>query len=281
MEKPSNTSSLSLTDLPVDELAAYACELGLSIEQTTPRGELLRLIRQRQELLIELDRNALLDVVVWARLPVRRSAGKEELAKLVATINRARFDTLSDRSAEFESGEGDARETVERRLRRQGGFLARAQRKRRAVVGSMIGRLLEGARTEDDYRFLPEEDAAPTLKETIQDVGVVGGIAQKLRGAADEYLHQKLNEIERRIDRKLDEIDHRLGEWRDQEVRNRLRLIKITLVTAIVVAIISLGYNYLKARSRLPDHATQAVPAAREPDPADQGAVAGGVTAVV
>jgi hypothetical protein len=275
MEKPSTTSSPSLTDLPADELTAYACELGLSIEPTTPRGELLRLIRQRQELLIELDRNALLDVVVWARLPVRRSAGKEELAKLVATINRTRFDTLSDRGLSalaclrgVKSSEGDARETVEKRLRRQGGFWARAQRRRRAAVGSMISRLLEGAKTEDDYRFLPEEDATPTLKETIEDVGVVGGIAQKLRGAADEYLHQKLNEIERRIDRKLDEIDHRLGEWRDQEVRNRLRLIKITLVTAIVVAIISLGYNYLKARSRLPDHATQAVPAAREPDPA-------------
>ena len=75
------------------------------------------------------------------------------------------------------------------------------------------------------------------------------GIAQKLRGAADQYVHEKLDEIERRIDCKLDEIDGRLNEWRDREVRNRLRIIKITLITAILVAIISLGYDYLKSRS--------------------------------
>ena len=46
----------------------------------TPRGELLRRIRARQELLVALDREALLEIVVWARRPVRRSSGKEALA---------------------------------------------------------------------------------------------------------------------------------------------------------------------------------------------------------
>lgn len=132
------------------------------------------------------------------------------------------------------------------------------QRRRRAVVGSMIDRLVEDGQAEGEYRFLPEDDGKPSLRQTIEHVGVVGGIAQKLRGAADEYVHQKLDEIEQRIDRKLDEIDRRLGEWRDQEVKSRLRLIRITLISAIVVAVISLGYNYLKVRTQ---------PPGRVPDP--------------
>ena len=41
-------------------------------------------------------------------------------------------------------------------------------------------------------------------------------------------------------------IDARLGEWRDREIRNRLRIVKITLLASIVVALLSLGYNYVK-----------------------------------
>jgi hypothetical protein len=63
---------------------------------------------------------------------------------------------------------------------------------------------------------------------------------------ADDYVRQKLDEIEARIDKKLDEIDHRLGEWRDKEIANRLRIIKITLVASVVVAVLSLGYNYVR-----------------------------------
>ena len=76
---------------------------------------------------------------------------------------------------------------------------------------------------------------------------MVGGIAKRIRGAADQYVEEKLDEIERRIDSKLDEIDRRLAEWRDREIKNRLKLVKITLVTAIIVAIVSLGYDYVKS----------------------------------
>jgi hypothetical protein len=262
MGDPSVSSSPSLADLPLDELAAYGRELGLAVDPHTPRGELLRLIRERHELLLELDREAMLDVVVWARTPVRRSAGKEELAKHIAGITGLGFDGLSDhglktlarlRGVTF--GSRDSRSTIERRLRRQGGFWARVQRKRRSVVGTWISRVVESTKGDGDYQFLPESAPGQSLKETIEDVGVVGGIAQKLRGAADQYVHEKLDEIETRIDRKLDEIDRRLSEWRDREITNRLRIIKITLITAIVVAIISLGYDYVKSR----DHPTAPV----------------------
>lgn len=257
MSDSSPQSTATLSDLPIDELLIYAQELGLPAGADTPRGELLRRVRQRQELLVELDRNAMLDVVIWARLPVRRSAGKEALAKQIATVTKTRFDTLSDRGlkalarlGDIEVDEAISRETLERRLRHRAGWWRRVQRHRRRFVGSLISRLVEHETHDGEYRFLPEEQEGSSLKETIADAGVVGGIAQKLRGAADHYVHQKLDEIERRIDRKLDEIDRRLGEWRDREIRNRLRIVKITLIAAIIVAVISLGYDVLRARVR-------------------------------
>jgi len=133
----------------------------------------------------------------------------------------------------------------------------------------LIGKIVERPPENGEYRFLPDEVAGPSLKETIQDVGVVGGIAQKLRGAADDYIHEKLNEIEQRIDAKLSDIDRQLGNWRDQEIKNRLRLIRITLIAAVIVAALSLGYDYLKARSRPDASPTQPTPAARHTDPAE------------
>lgn len=250
-------SSSSLVDLPIDELMAYGRELGLKINADAARGELLRRIRERQDLLVELDRDALLDIVVWARVPVRQSSTKEALAKHIATIDDGAYDGLSERGLralvclrDLQAGPGTTRATMERRLRRQEGLWVKCRRQRRRAVGSLIGKVLESTGQRGDYQFLPEEDGGPSLRESIEQSGVVGGIAQKLRGAADEYVHQKLNEIERRIDQKLDEIDVRLAEWRDQEIRNRLRIVKITLIAAIVVAFVSLGYDYLKARNR-------------------------------
>lgn len=262
MDKTS-PSSASLADLPHDELIAYSCELGLSVDPATPRGELLRLVRRRQELLLEVPREALLDVLVWARIPVRRSASKEQLVRHITAINRSRFRGLSEpglralaRLRGLEVTPGERRETLERRLRHREGFWGLLRRQRRRVVGSLLETLIERSTPQADYQFLPETDSTRSLKNSIEDVGVVGGLGKKLRGAADHYVKEKLDEIEQRIDRKLDEIDERLAEWRDREIRNRLRIVKITLVTAIVVAIVSLGYDYLKARHRPEDGAT-------------------------
>ncbi len=263
MSKPSIPSSPSLGDLPTDELASYGCELGLVVDIQTPRGELLRLIRERHELLLQLDREAMLDIAVWARLPVRRSVSKESLAGLIAGLTKNQFDGLSDRGLSalarlrgVDPVDEEPRKHIERRLRRASGIWSRIQQKRRSVVGSLVTALVEGSGSADDYRFLPETGESPSLKEQIEESGVVGGIAQKLRGAADEYVHEKLDEIERRIDRKLDEIDRRLGEWRDREISNRLKIVKITLITAIIVAALSLGYDYVRSRARQPgsDH---------------------------
>ena len=59
------------------------------------------------------------------------------------------------------------------------------------------------------------------------------------------WLVRELDEIEARIDRKLEEIDKRLGEWRDKEIANRIRILKITLWASAIVSVISLAYAYL------------------------------------
>ena len=47
------------------------------------------------------------------------------------------------------------------------------------------------------------------------------------------------------IDRKLDEIDRRLAEWRDKEIANRIRILKITLWASVIVGVFSLIYSYV------------------------------------
>lgn len=279
MSSDSSTSSAgtekaaSLADLPPDELLRYGVELGLQIEPGTPSTEIARLIRKRKELLLELDREALLEIVIWARRPVRQDAGKEELAREIARANRTRYKELSHqgllvlaRLREIDADPHDSAEELITRLKRHDGIWKRFSSRRRAWVGALLSRVIEGkgSSSTSEYRFLPEEKESalekgrPSIKSQVEEHGVVGGIAQRLRGAADDYIRVKLDEIEARIDAKLDEIDKRLGEWRDREVANRLKILRITLVFTVIVAVLSLGYNYMKK---------QVVP---EPPPTEQ-----------
>jgi tetrahydromethanopterin S-methyltransferase subunit G len=249
--------SVAISELPVDELIEYGGQLGLALDRRMGHGELLRRVRERQELLVELDREALLDVVVWARRPVRQSSSKEQLAKEIASIRKMDLSGLSDRGlnalARLRGVDFDPRwprEAVEKAVRSQEPFWQRVARKRRQMVGSLISKLIDGdggGNEAGEYKFLPEDRNAPSLRDQIAEEGVVGGIARRLRGAADDYVREKLDEIERRIDRKLDEIDRRLGEWRDREIANRLRIIKITLAASVIVALLSLGYDLIKS----------------------------------
>jgi len=255
---PKAKKSVGISELPIDELIHYGRELGLRLDRKMGQGELLRRVRDRQELLVELDREAMLDIAVWARHPVRASASKEELAKLIASITKMDMNGLSDRGLValarlrgVPAHEEEARELIEARVRDAEPFLDRVRRRRRQLVGSLISKVVNGPVQDDDetYRFLPEEGHTPALQRHITEEGVVGGIARTIRGVADGYVHEKMDEIESRIDRKLDEIDRRLGEWRDREIANRLKIIKITLVASVLVALLSLGYNYLKWKS--------------------------------
>ena len=132
-----------------------------------------------------------------------------------------------------------------RQAARPEGLLARLRRHRRRLTAKLVSKLL-GEHTEG----APDAsmNRRPSLEEHIEQRGVVGGLAQKLRGAADDYVAVKLDEIEQRIDRKLDDIDRRLAEWRDREIANRLRIIKITLAASVLVALLSVVMAWMKKK---------------------------------
>jgi hypothetical protein len=147
-----------------------------------------------------------------------------------------------------------------KKLKKQEGFFKRINRKRRAMLGQIVSNIIgesEGPTTAD-YQFVPPPGgvagpAAPpqptstaTIKHEIEESGLFGGIAGRIKKSADSYVNQKLDEIEARIDRKLDEIDRRLGEWRDKEIANRIRILKITLWASVIVGAFSLIYTYVK-----------------------------------
>jgi len=258
-----------LEDLPHDELLSYGRGLGLDLDDKLTSVELADRVRLHHDLLRGLDRDALLDIIKWSRHPIRQNAGTEELARRIARIQQANYDGLSRRGLitlaqlrGLDVSDSDNTHDIIDKLRRQLGFWQRWHRKRRRLIGSVLSKLVDDKTTNhtDDYQFLPDEgadvdaDPARSLKRQIEDHGVVGGIASRLRGAADDYIQLKLDEIERRIDAKMDQIDQRLAEWRDREVANRLKIIRITLAATVLVAILSLGYNYLK-------HQTMATPA--------------------
>lgn len=244
----------SPADLPDDELRAYARQLGVDIRSDEPRGGVLRQVRERRQLLNSLDRAALLDIVVWLRRPVKQSASKESLASAIGFDWPDSYDGLSDRGLfafsairGIETGPNRTREAVEKELHAQAGLRGVWRRTRRRVLGSLIGRLVDQSGDSGEaYQFLPEENGA-SLRRRIESSGVVGGIAKTLRGVADDYVTEKLDEIELRIDKKLDEIDKRLEEWRDRELSNRLKILKATLLLSIIVAVISLGYDALRS----------------------------------
>ena len=277
---PSDASShhaASLSELPLDELVRYGRELGLTLEPALGADEIARRIRLHREILIELDREAMLDVVVWGRRPVRRSAGKEHLAREIAKIQRTNYEDLSTRGLNvlvrlrgLPVAPTHTADDLIDALENADGVWKRIAAKRRKIVGSWISRMIEGKSEEstDEYRFLPEDgggvaESAKSLKSQFETHGIVGGIAQRLRGAADDYIQVKLDEIEARIDLKLEQIDKRLAEWRDKEVANRLRILRITLAFTVLVALLSLGYNYTQKRMAPAEETTsQAVEAA-------------------
>ncbi|MGH7177195.1 MAG: hypothetical protein ACREJC_07440 [Tepidisphaeraceae bacterium] len=253
-----------LADLPRDELEHLAEEFGLDPTQFKSRQLLVATLSDRRQAIAAMDREAMLDVVRWGRRPVSNNASQEQLAIEIAKIRSMRFGGLSHRGllalarlrgVRLRGAEDEA--ALMRRLKKQEGFLARLNRRRRAMIGSLVSGMIGGDEAEADYQFLPPQqaDAAPapptpsrpgTIKEEIEESGLFGGLASRVKKTADSYLNQKLDEIESRIDRKLDEIDRRLAEWRDKEIANRIRILKITLWASVIVAILSLIYSYFK-----------------------------------
>ena len=146
---------------------------------------------------------------------------------------------------------------------------ATGKKQRRSVLGGVFRQL--GHMTHDVVSaamgLLPESgndadnpDGNSTLVNsdnvTTPRLRLLEGVTNQLRGAADSYIAAKLDEIEARVDAKLDHIEARidakivelelqLRQVRDKELRHRLRLLKITLIFTVIVAVLSLGYKWI------------------------------------
>jgi hypothetical protein len=211
-----------------------------------------------------MDREAMLDVIKWGRRSVAFNASKEQIAQQITQLRSMKFEGLSHRGLVIlatmrglPAGNDVPVPILIRRLKKQEGLFAKLNRKRRAMIGSIVSNMIgDGAPEDAQYSATqtPGAPAAPmvappqpgTIKDEIEESGLFGGIAGRIKKSADSYVNQKLDEIESRIDRKLDEIDRRLGEWRDKEIANRIRILKITLWASVIVGAFSLIYSYIK-----------------------------------
>jgi hypothetical protein len=249
-----------LSELPKDELAHLAEEFGLDPTHFKQRQDLVTAIHDRRQMIASMDRNAMLDVVRWGRRPVTANATREQIAQEIARIRSMRFAGLSQRGLVVlarmrgvPAMEADPVPLLVKHLKKKEGFFQKINRKRRSFIGSMVAGMVGHADSSADYQFLPDQSATPgvapartsSLKEDIEEAGLIGGLTSRLKKNADAYLNQKLDEIEARIDRKLDEIDRRLGDWRDKEIANRIRILKITLWASVIVGAASLIYSYI------------------------------------
>jgi hypothetical protein len=257
-----------LQDMPKDELYTLAEDFGLEPDNYPTPQHLVAAIHERRHLINSLDRDAMLDVVKWGRRPLPINATKETIAREIIQLKSMRFDGLSQRGLIVLAAlrgvtldEKDAVPAIVKKLKKKEGFFARLNRKRRRMLGSLVSKVMGEDPAGSDYQFLPPQEGGTTttgsakpqegprpssMREEIEESGLFGGIAGRIKRSADSYVNQKLDEIESRIDRKLDEIDRRLGEWRDKEIANRIRILKITLWASVIVGVVSLIYSYVK-----------------------------------
>ena len=223
----------SLNDLSREELLQRAVSLGLRPPDDLPEDRLRDRVRERQGWIERLDETVLGELVEWAGVRGARYKPKDQLAREVCFSEKDDFAPLSRpallalatlRGVEVDP-ESDA-ETLRRTLGERKG------------AGGWLRTVWEVLKK--DAKALAQSP------KKIKQHGVVGGLGSTLLGAAaDSYIQEKLDEIEDRIDRKLDEIDKSLEQWRDREVANRLRILRITLLVSLIIALVSLGYAWL------------------------------------
>src|SRR5437762_7576289 len=161
----SSAPARQLPDLPKDELEHFAEEFGLDAGDYRTRQLLVAAIHDRRQAIAAMDRDAMLDVVRWGRRPVSVNATREQIAMEITRIKSMRFAGLSQRGLAVLATIRNARVAGDepvpvliRRLKKQEGFFARLNRKRRAMLGSMIAGML-GEEEQSDYQFLPPAQA--------------------------------------------------------------------------------------------------------------------------
>jgi hypothetical protein len=156
-----------------------------------------------------------------------------------------------------DSGPPDA-PTEPKTGKRRGGLLGLFEQIKaagREVAAVARGKPLDQSAAPDEAEGTPD-GSERTGEKSDWKVKMMHAAAERLRGAADSYIAAKLDEIEARVDAKLDHVERRidakivelhrqLQRMRDRELRHRLRLLRITLIFTVLVAVLSLVYKWL------------------------------------
>src|SRR5436309_7777778 len=189
---PTTQPSKQLADLPKDELEHLAEDFGVDATRFKTRPLLVAAIHERRQAIAAMDREAMLDVVRWGRRPVSVNASKEQIAMEIVRIRSMRFAGLSHRGLVVLAIMRNARVAGDepvpvliRRLKKQEGFFARLNRKRRTMLGAMIARMIGEEQQQSDYQFLPPAQAGSpgtaSVKHDIEEAGLIGGIASRVK----------------------------------------------------------------------------------------------------
>ena len=226
--------------------------LGLVVREGWSDEELGKRLAARKQQIEGLDWGALMDIVSWAKHSVPTRPDKLAVAQTIVAHKRGHYQGLSHRGLtalavlrNVRFKETDSAKKLIARLRRTEGIWGYALRKRDKWLGSMLSDMLDAEPGIEEPQESGQVSERVSLREHIEERGLIEGLGSGLRGVADGYLREKMEEIEARIDYKLDEIDRRLAEWRNRELVNRLRMIKITLTVSVVIALLSLAYTLI------------------------------------
>jgi hypothetical protein len=236
----------TLEELSDVELRGLAEDLGLDPAAKETRSGLVARIRARQQSASGVSREELARILRWAgeevtdfdakdplvrrfyRLNFRRTAGlSPEDLRIVARMHGMNFDEGTSPEALVRMIETSARGWTDV-LKRAGG----------RVVGLITKKA--AANSSPDEAAPPSEEQEGVVSSSLKK-----GFKAALHFGMDDYVKEKLDEIEARIDRKLDELDRKMDEWRVREVRHRLRIITYTVIATVIVAVISIIYKYL------------------------------------
>src|SRR5207237_502970 len=125
---------------------------------------LVTALHERRQTIASLDREAMLDVVKWGRRPVTMNASKEQIAQEIIRIRSMKFAGLSHRGLVvlgrlrgMSATTDDPVPILIKRLKKQEGIFSRLNRKRRAVLGSMVSKMMGEDTAAADYQFLPPQ----------------------------------------------------------------------------------------------------------------------------
>lgn len=151
------------------------------------------------------------------------------------------------------SGENESAEVSPRRSM-IGNFFDFARRTGGDFLSMAIGKIITPP--PENEAAASESQITPIDADPQRRLDMLHDVAQRLRGVADDFIAAKMDELEARVDAKLDQIEKRiddkivalsrqLQELRDQELRHRLRILNLTLIFSVLVAMLSLLYKWL------------------------------------